>query len=245
MKMTRKQIREGLEQVPIETVLLGVGDKGGVTLTAKQKRFAEELVNGETKAGAYRKAYNSKGKPNTASRRGQELAKNGAVMAYADRLKMAREGERLRTPAFLRSWIIHELTERVTDPEVGPAQQIKALELLGKITEVALFTERREIVRVDNADKAKAALLDSIHAAMKARSTDVEYRDALSLIDEIRGGANEIIESEALPGAHPPSEHEAHPTPLHSNPHIQSPANLDPKNPGTQSDVFSNGDDRA
>lgn len=243
--MTRKQIREGLEQVPIEAVLIGATNASGIKLTAKEKAFAKELAAGATKSDAYRKAYNPKGSRATVNKRAYEVSKREAVIGYAERIEAAMEAERLRTPAHLRALVIKELTDKALDPEINPSQQIKALELLGKITEVALFTERREIVRVDNADKAKAALLDSIHAAMKARSTDVEYRDALSLIDEIRGGANEIIESEDPPGAHPPSEREAHPTPLHSNPHIQSPANLDPKNPNTQSDVFSDGDDRA
>jgi len=58
-KLSRREIAEGLQAVPIETVLLGAGNPAGIRLTAKQKRFAEEIARGETKAGAYRKAYDS------------------------------------------------------------------------------------------------------------------------------------------------------------------------------------------
>jgi hypothetical protein len=83
MKLTRQKVKEALETVPIETVLLGAAGAHGVKLTSKQKEFARQIALGETKASAYRKSRTSKAKPATASRRGQELAANGAI-ASAD-----------------------------------------------------------------------------------------------------------------------------------------------------------------
>jgi hypothetical protein len=65
MKMTRAQVKESLKSVPMEQILLGVHSAKQTNLTAKQIRFAEEIARGETKAGAYRKAYKSKASPDT------------------------------------------------------------------------------------------------------------------------------------------------------------------------------------
>ena len=67
MKINRSQIREALDQLPIEEILLGNKAEPN-TLTHKQKAFAEEIAKGATKAGAYKKAYASKGTTHTRSR---------------------------------------------------------------------------------------------------------------------------------------------------------------------------------
>jgi hypothetical protein len=56
MKLTRKQIREGLDQVPLEAVLLGAANKGEISLSPKDVEFARQLALGEKKAAAYRKS---------------------------------------------------------------------------------------------------------------------------------------------------------------------------------------------
>jgi aryl-alcohol dehydrogenase-like predicted oxidoreductase len=49
MKINRSQIREALDQLPIEEILLG-NKAESKTLTHKQKAFAEEIAKGATKA---------------------------------------------------------------------------------------------------------------------------------------------------------------------------------------------------
>lgn len=93
IKLTRKQIEEGLKAYPIETLLIGATSAKEKRLTHKQKVFAEEVAKGNTKAGAYRKAYNSKGKPATASRRGQELSKDSAIQAQIEAFRVALEAQ--------------------------------------------------------------------------------------------------------------------------------------------------------
>jgi hypothetical protein len=68
MKLTRAKVKEALETVPIETVLLGSSSAHGVKLTSKQREFARQIALGETKASAYRKSRSSKAKPETASK---------------------------------------------------------------------------------------------------------------------------------------------------------------------------------
>lgn len=225
-KMSRAQVREALEQTPIDRVLLGSATASAGRLTAKQKQFAHEIAMGETKAGAYRKAYKSKGKPQTASIEGQRLMRNPAVSLQVEAITRALEAERLRTPAHLRALVIHELTETAINPEVKDAQRLKALELLGKVTEVAAFTERREVVQVKDSGDARDRLLESIRLAIKADATDADTIDGDDLLRELALTNPTETDSEqpgTPPTADPPEQTEAPAPYIHTNPHNESP----------------------
>jgi len=186
-KLTRKQIREGLQAVPIEAVLLGANAKG-VNLTHKQKAFAEELLLTGNKTGAYKKAYKPKGKQSTSERNAQVVANNSKVQTYLLALKAAQEAAAYLVPARLRALAIHKLTEKALDDEVPHAQQIKALELIGKMTEVALFTERRELIQITTSDQMKDRLLQSLRLAISQDGAiDVEATSADDLLAELTG----------------------------------------------------------
>jgi hypothetical protein len=157
-------------------------------LTHKQKAFAEEVAKGNTKAGAYRKAYNSKGKPETQSKNGQALAKNKAIETQIEAFKVALEAQKYTTPAHLRALAIHKITEKALSEDTPPAQQLKALELLGKITEVALFTERREVIQTSNSTEMRAKLLNSIRLALSTQTAEtIEPNQADDLLAELSG----------------------------------------------------------
>jgi len=187
-RLTRKQIEAGLEAMPIDTLLLGAVNAKTTKLTHKQRAFAKEVAMGNTKTGAYRKVYKTKGKPSTQSAEAQKLTKNPSIATQIEAFRVALEANQYITPASLRALAIHKITEKALDPDVPPAQQLKALELLGKITEVALFTERREIVQITNSQEMKDKLLNSIRLAISSQgATDVEVDDADSLLAEITG----------------------------------------------------------
>lgn len=189
MKLTRKQIKESLDAVPIDTVLLGTTSKT-TTLTPKQREFARQMALGKSKAESYRQSYKNKANPRTASKKGQELTKLDSIQAQIDAFKLAFEAQQYATPANLRMLTIHKLTEKALDENVPPAQQIKALELLGKITEVALFTERRELVTINSSEQIKEKLLKSLTLAIKSSgATNVADTSAESLLREITGEA--------------------------------------------------------
>ena len=78
-KLTRKEIQEGLKTVPIERIMLGASNPNNIRLTKKQKTFAEELVKTGNKTEAYRRAYDTTGKRETASRDAQKIANNPHV----------------------------------------------------------------------------------------------------------------------------------------------------------------------
>ena len=188
-KLSRKEITEGLEQIPINQILLGSG-KAGQTLTKKQKAFAEEVVKTGNKTKAYRKAYDTQGKPATQSRKAQEVASLGKVSAYIQALEQAKEAETYLLPSRLRSIAIHRLTGLALNDEINPAQQLKALELIGKMTEVALFTERRELVKVTDSEQMRDQLMKSIRLAFSSGGAiDVEATEVDSLLAEISGNS--------------------------------------------------------
>jgi hypothetical protein len=187
-RLTRKDIEAGLETMPIDTLLLGASQAKTSKLTHKQREFARSIALGETKAGAYRKAYKSKGKPKTASNEGQKLMKNPAIAMQAEAISLALESQKYTSPAHLRALAIHKITEKVLDENCPPAQQLKALELLGKITEVALFTERREVVSVSNPAEMREKLMASIQLALSnSKTIDMEAQSADDLLAELVG----------------------------------------------------------
>jgi hypothetical protein len=186
-KLSKKEIKEGLELIPMDRILLGTGTD--IKLTAKQKRFAEELARGETKVGAYRKAYNTKARPAIQATSASRLASKPHIQLLAERIGLALEAVKYQTPAHIRALTIHELTRHAISEDTAPAQRIKALELLGKITEVALFTERREtVVTTDSAD-ARAKLMNAMKLAItNSQAIDAEYTSADDLLAELAGG---------------------------------------------------------
>lgn len=175
--------------MPMNTLLLGASSKT-TKLTPKQMKFAEEIAKGESKAEAYRKAYNSKGKPKTQSTEGQKLTKDQAIALQIDAFKVAMEAQKYQTPAHLRMHIIHSLTQKTLNPEVPHAQQLKALELLGKITEVSLFTQRIEHIKTDSSEAMREKLIKSLSMAMNSTGDKkiAEY-SAESLLAELTGEA--------------------------------------------------------
>jgi hypothetical protein len=106
-------------------------------------------------------------------------------------MKVSLEAQKYLLPAHLRALTIQKLTEKALDPDVNHAQQIKALELLGKITEVALFSERKEIITTDTSATAKDRLIQSLAQAIRssAHISIDKKQEADALLAEITGGS--------------------------------------------------------
>lgn len=165
-RLTKKEIAEGMKSVPIETIILGSQSKQGIKLTKKQKDFAEAVVATGNKTEAYKRAYNHKGKNTTASRNAQTIVKSTNVQTYITALEAQKEVEEYLLPPRLRSMAIHKLSSMALNDELPPAQQLKALELVGKMTEVALFTERRELVHTLDSATLKAKFMEAVQMAI-------------------------------------------------------------------------------
>ena len=148
--------------------------------------------------------------------------KNPAIVSQVEAFKLAIEAERLRTPAQLRALTIHKLTEGAIDPDMPPAQRIKCLELLGKITEVALFTERREVVQVKRSEDIKSRLVSILSRAVKANAEDAQIAGE-TLLKELAGtGQEEIGNGDGHPTGTPQNNFDGPPAVIHTNPHIES-----------------------
>lgn len=222
-RLTRKQIAEGLEAVPLDVVLLGAAGATEQRLTPKQREFARQIALGESKASAYRKSRPSRAKPETQSKRGQELAKRGPIQAQIDAFRLAIEAQKYATPAHLRALVIERLTASAIDETIAPAQRLRALELLGKVTEVAAFTERREVVHVQDAGQIRERLINSLRLALAASGA----------IDATPVPAADAGQGDPPP-AHPLDFAAAETPPLLSNPHPQFHENYAPS-PSTTS----------
>jgi len=170
-RLTKKEIAEGMKAVPIETIILGAQSKQGIKLTKKQKAFAEQVVATGNKSEAYRRAYNTKGKRETAGVEASKLSRSPNVATYITALEAQKEVEEYLLPPRLRAMAIHKLSSMALNDDLPPAQQLKALELVGKMTEVALFTERRELVHTMDSNTLKAKLMEAVQLAIKNSSS--------------------------------------------------------------------------
>lgn len=216
-RLTRQEIANGLEGVGMDRVILGAQSPVS-RLTHKQRTFAKAIALGETKAGAYRSAYNTHAAPHKQSLEGQRLVANPIVARQIEAFKVAQAAAAYATPALLRSLVIERLTAAAIDPSVKPAQQLRALELLGKVTEVAAFTERREIIKVDTSGTAKSRLLASLRLAIEGSVTDVTLKPATELLEELAQAHAEKAGDATPPTPDPHAGEEWPPVPMHSKP---------------------------
>ena len=136
-------------------------------------------------------------------RSAHKLTTNPQIVNMINAQKVALEAQKYQNAEHLRALAVHRLTQLAIDDDVKPAQQLKALELIGKITEVALFTERREVIKVTDTQEAKAKLIESLKLAMRGNNSpqtieadfsmmadtkaQQEADEAQSLLDEIAG----------------------------------------------------------
>jgi hypothetical protein len=189
-RLSRKQIREGLDSIPMDTILLGVGKSK--ELTHKQKQFARKVALGSTKAGAYREVYNTKANPNIVGNEASKLSRHPQIAIEIEAYRLAKEAEDYRNPADLRRLVIHQLTQHALDGEINPAQRIKSLELLGKVAGVDVFMDRKETTVIHQSGDIKARLLNQLKAVIDVDSREVNTEGtAESLIAELTAPQHE------------------------------------------------------
>lgn len=217
-KLTRAQLTEALDTVPLSHVL---GKSVSRELTPKQKRFALEVAKGSTGAAAYRKAYSPKGKPKTHGDNASRLKGDERVQAEIQALQLAIKAQEYQTPAALRALVIQSLVGVITDPDSKPGQITAAAKVLGTVTEVAAFTERKEVRTITSSETARAQVLEQLRTLVQGSAMDVTVidRDADSLLAELAISPDD--ETHPPPGPQM-SEQESCGT-LHTIPHEQHP----------------------
>jgi len=190
-KLTREQIREGLNQIPMESLLQGASGTP-VNLTARQIEFAKQLALGKTsKAQAYRNAYKAKGNPKSVGSRASVLSTDQRIQVAVDAFKTAEQYKEYQTPTQLRALVVSQLTKHVLDEEFPPAQRVACLKLLGSVAEVGLFLDRKETLVVHQSADIRERLLSQLKNVISSDIQDVTPSDdADSLLAEIAKGAD-------------------------------------------------------
>jgi hypothetical protein len=214
---SRKQLREAIKGRDIGTVI----NVPRGTLTAKQKRFTEALVlEGMTGADAYRTAYDTKAMPKTIGDNASRLKADSRIQAEIAALEHAKQVAALHTAEALRSLVISSLTSALIDPDTKPATRIQAAKVLGQVTEVAAFTERKEITHVQDSGSIRSQILDQLKTMMLG-TADAQDVDAHELLAELTA-------DEPHPGGTPLDTERDSGLDVHSNEHEPSPEKLDP-----------------
>jgi hypothetical protein len=225
-KLSRAQLREALETVPIDSLFPAAASR---ELTAKQKRFARDVAMGKTKADAYRDNYNAKSK-HTMTSKPYHLAADDRVKAEIEAYKMALETAKHRNPAALRELVIQSLVKVIIDPESKPGQITAAAKVLGTVTEVAAFTEQKVVRTITSSEDARASIMAQLKALSNASATDAHVIDAQA--DDLM---RELAGSDTHPTPTTPNAGEESHAYIHTIPHEQPsiPPELDPP-PSTQ-----------
>jgi len=208
-KLSRKEVNNALDTVPLEQLFSLDVSKG---LTHKQKTFAREVAKGSTKAQAYRTAYKPNATPATIVSEPYAVARNPLVSREIEAYKLALAAQEYQSPAALRALVIQSLVQVVIDPTAKQATKVAAAKVLGTVTEVAAFTERKEITTIKHSADARAQVLEQIRAIMRAQSIDAVDVDADSLLAEL----------DPHPPATPPNASEESLHTLHTIPHESS-----------------------
>ena len=192
--------------------------RGKQALTAKQRKFARNIaIEGMTKVDAYRDAYNVTS-PNSEKKDPYTIAANPRVRQEIDSIRAAMEAEHIRNPAALRALVIQSLVTMSLDPNVKDATRLQALKTLGTVSEIAAFTERKEVRTISSSEDARARVLEQLRSIVKADATDVQAieADADSLLAELethRGATPQDGEQESHEKVHTMTHEQIHSPP--------------------------------
>ena len=208
MKLSRKALEKGLNEVPISHIL---GADVSRQLTAKQRKFAHEVAKGSTKADAYRSAYNVTSR-RTMAGEPYRLAADPRIAREVEAYELALESAKHRTPAALRELVIQGLVQVALDPDAKDAVKVQALKTIGTITEVAAFTEQKVVRTISSSEDARAKVMQELRGLLTAGATDATIIDADSLLAEL-DGSDKFNASTAVETQEPEAQ-----TPLHPEP---------------------------
>jgi hypothetical protein len=182
-KLSRAQIKEGLEQIPIET-LLSSGANKKPALTSKQREFARNLALGKTKAQSYRESYNTKASAKTQGDNASRLSRDTRIQTEVEAYKLALEAEKHRTPIQLKALLVQQLVQHSLDEDFPPSARVQCLRLLGQLYEVGAFVERKEITTINKSADIRARLLATLGTAIDVDAKEVD-NSAQSLLEEL------------------------------------------------------------
>lgn len=224
IKISRSAIKQTLKETPIDQILVGVHNAEKVNLTKKQKDFARKVAEGKPKAQAYREVYEGNATKKTQAEAGCRLAANSKVAAMIDAFQVANEAREYLIPQQIRALAVEKLVSIAINDGEKTSDKLRALELIGKMSEVSLFTERKDIVHHHNAKDIKTQLLEGLKQAFQnsRQVNELAKRKAESLLVELSDCNTVTVSSNTVTGEDPDpltkaeSESPLHPDPLFS-----------------------------
>jgi len=181
--LTRKEIREGLTQIPIADIL-NVSHRA---ITPKMQAFAQEIAKGSTKAEAYRRAYKANASKHTLASKPYELARDGRIQTEIEAYKLAIESSKHRTPPALRELVIKTLVDVAINPDAKDAIKVQAVKVLGTVVEVGAFLERKEVHTITSSEDTKAKIMLQLKAMLREGAQDATIIEADTLLKELAG----------------------------------------------------------
>jgi len=115
-------------------------------LTAKQEKFAQMVANGSTKSEAYRSCYNvSNMKPESIYSEAVKTAANPIVAQRISDIVDSIQSKMMADSVRIRRHVVKRLYEESIDRDEGTAStRLKALELLGRMDIVDMFSRKAE-----------------------------------------------------------------------------------------------------
>ena len=115
-------------------------------LTSKQEAFCQGVaVRGETLTQAYRAAYDCQNMaPSTINEHACRLMASDKVRARVNALIEQKRAKSSHDAAFIKARVIERLQIEANDTKNPASVRVRALELLGKMTDVSLFVEKIE-----------------------------------------------------------------------------------------------------
>jgi hypothetical protein len=187
IKLSRQAIKEGLKNTPIEQILVGAHNVEKVNLTKKQKEFARKVAEGKPKAQAYRETYNTNTTKQSQAEQASRLASNPKVSAMIEAFSLANEAREYLIPAQIRTMAIQNLVSIAINDEEKTSNKLKALELIGKMSEVSLFAETKTHVHLHSSEDIRGQLLAGLKSAFSNSRglNDLAKRKAESLLIEL------------------------------------------------------------
>jgi len=132
-------------------------------LTQKQLNFCELICDGYTKADAFRKAYDVS--VTTTDKSVHEMASktfnNDKVMRRIKAIQHQKAEDQRMLALSRASMIMKHLELEATNMDNNSSSRIRALELMGKSSDVGLFTDKVEL-KTDNSSMTSEELEDQL-----------------------------------------------------------------------------------
>jgi len=119
--------------------------KGAEGLTVKQEAFCQNMAELMTGADAYRSAYNAENMaPHTIHNEACKLLARPDIAARINALIERKRDRSSHDAAFIKARVIERLQIEANDTKNPASVRVRALELLGKMTDVSLFVDKVE-----------------------------------------------------------------------------------------------------